>query len=458
MTSKSIHVKDFRTEVPGELSDDRLTWYFPVVTTTTSLGQNSNWKIYVRVVRGNPPTVDSNPIPIEDAFFDSKPMRPDLAGWIKVDTGIGDTISIRVPTLILTGKSVKTKAATNVFTQALRDAYGLYNKKAKKASTDQPEDTTTVELLPPMLAQIFSDVKPVISDEDPAFVQPKFNGVRAVATFDEETKEVIMYSRRKNLYPGFAYIKNEIKKILITFWDRGIKLYLDGELYKHGVALQDISGYSRREDKEGDLSLDYMIYDCFVANDRMLNVIERRKLLEEFFEKLSESLNEMVNQSLGEKSYVHTKMVPTDEVYTNDDIDDLYKMFLSQGYEGAMVRLNRPYVFGFNEHHSNVLLKMKPTFDAEYEVSGWETGKKGKAAQALMIICTLDGKTFPVTPAMKLPERIALANKMSEIEPNGKTHFENHWKGKKIIVYYDELSKSGLPQRARTQLEIRTWD
>lgn len=460
MTSKAIHVKDFRTEIPGKLSDDRLTWYFPLVTTTTTLGQESNWKIYVRVVSGNPPTTDSDPIPIEDSFFDSKPMNNNLAGWIKVDTGIGDTVSVRVPTLILSGKKPKTKSATNVFTQALRDAYGLYNKQAKKASTAtiNIEKGISTELLPPMLAQTLAEqtTRPTISDEDPAFIQPKFNGVRAVTTLNElpavdgkRQWEVIMYSRRKNLYPGFNYIKNEVKDILISFWEKGVKLYLDGELYKHGIALQDISGHARREDKAEGISLDYMVYDCFVANDRNLNVIERRKILDEVFGQLN---------GPGNVTSLHTKMVPTDEVYMFEDIDTLYKLFLSQGYEGAMVRLNKPYSFGFNEHHSDVLLKIKPTFDGEYEVTGWETGKKGKAAQALMIICSLDGKTFPVTPALKLPERIALANKMATVEPNGKDHFTNHWKGKKIIVFYDELSKSGLPQRARTKLEIRTWD
>jgi hypothetical protein len=65
---------------------------------------------------------------------------------------------------------------------------------------------------------------------------------------------------------------------------------------------------------------------------------------------------------------------------------------------------------------------------------------------------------FPVTPAMELPERIILAKKMAIIEENGKTHFENNYLGKMLIVYFDEKSIDGLPQRARTKMEIRTWD
>jgi hypothetical protein len=99
---------------------------------------------------------------------------------------------------------------------------------------------------------------------------------------------------------------------------------------------------------------------------------------------------------------------------------------------------------------------MKPTYDAEFEIIGWETGEKGKAAEALMIICqTDDGKKFNVTPMGELPDRIALAKKMNTIEENGKTHFENHWRGKRVTIYFDEKSVDGVPQRARTKLEFR---
>jgi hypothetical protein len=99
---------------------------------------------------------------------------------------------------------------------------------------------------------------------------------------------------------------------------------------------------------------------------------------------------------------------------------------------------------------------MKKTYDREYEISGWTTGVKGKAALALMIICRSGDKTFPVTPAMELEERNALAKKMKTVESNGKTHFENHWLGRPLIVYFDDYSKDNLPQRARTKMEIKS--
>ena len=374
-------------------------------------------------------------IPIDDHMFDNQPL-PGLTGWIKVDTGLGDTISKRVPTMVTTGKNLGKISATNVFTQALRDAYSLYNKQMKKANT-------VVDILyPPMLAQVYKDQKtpPTISESTPVYVQPKFNGVRCVTTLDNST--VIMYSRRKNIYPGFSYIKDEVKPILKKYHDAGRKLYLDGELYKHGTALQDISGYARREDKDDDIKLNYMVYDCFIVGEPLL-FSARKAILDEIFQS---------------GVFQYTREVETHKVTDVAMLDIIYKQALADGYEGIMIRKNAPYAHSYNESHSKVLLKMKPTYDAELEIADYTVGKKGKASGALMIICRVGNITFPVTPALELPERIALTTKMAVIEPNGKTHFANHWLGKKIIVEYDELSKDNIPQRARTKLQIRTWD
>lgn len=465
MTSTNTFIRDYRKEIPGSLSDDRLTWSFPMVESVNTNGKKMFWKIYVRCIDSTIKESDQF-IPINDAFFDSKPMAANLKGWINVDSGlVGMKVRKTIPTVIHKGLNSDKTNATNVFTQALRDAYGQYNKHAKKAfsgttvateaKTDKPvESTQTTEFLPPMLAQILKDqkVKPKISPEHPLYVQRKYNGVRTVTTLQVDTKDdittytVVMYSRRKNLYPGFEYIKAELLPVLKEYWLTGQKLYLDGEIYKHGAALQDISGQARRDDKEKEESTekyDYMIYDCFDANKPELIYSERKDILDAVF---------------GSHNLTYAKYVETFECTTYEEIDAHYNDFLKEGFEGAMVRLDAKYNWSYNERHSKVLLKMKPTYDAEFEVVGMSAEGKGKAAGCLMIICkTTMGKQFPVTPAMELIDRKALAEKMKVVEPNGKTHFDNHWLGKPLIVYYDELSKDKLPQRARTKLEIRTW-
>ena len=76
-----------------------------------------------------------------------------------------------------------------------------------------------------------------------------------------------------------------------------------------------------------------------------------------------------------------------------------------------------------------------------------------------MVVCeTKTGNKFNVTPAMPILDREALARQMSVVEANGKTHFNNAFFGKPLIVYFDEKSPDEVPQRARTKMEIRVWD
>lgn len=458
MASIHLHVTDFRKQIPGGLSPSRKQWNFPVIESINAHSRKTIWKIYVRLFEKDtvlsPESPEDEFIEIKDEYFDAI-INPNIYGWIKVDSGIeGRPAKKSAPTIVYKGKNANKVSATNVLTQALRDAYGLYNKQLKKSASQGRN--ANVETYPPMLAQIYADQKPppIATAECPLYIQRKYNGVRTITRLkyesgpnDVATFETIMYSRRGNLYPGFTYIKTELLPVLMKFYRLGRPIYLDGEMYKHGEYLQDISGYARREDKPGDFKCDYMIYDCFIPSEPDLLYVDRKAILDNIF---------------SENTFEYSKNVETFAVTDMRAVSELYRKFIAEGYEGAMIRLNCKYKYSYNEYHSKFLLKMKPTLDAECEVVGFTTGAKGKAAGALMIICRMPGAAgngvFPVTPAMEIGERVALAKKMAEVETNGKTHFANHWYGTHIIVTFDELSKDGVPQRARTTLARRTWD
>jgi hypothetical protein len=504
MTSTAVTIRDYRTQVPGQLTADRSEWVFPAVETVNAHGKISSWIIRVRVfdhtgltLGPDDPPPDNAFVPIEDSYF-SGLMSDNLHAWIKIDTGIEGRKNKNAQTIITTGKSLGTKAATNVFMQALRDSVGNYNKKTKKIKAPTPVNRipSTLEqndgsmenqlkcsqtLYPPMLADKYKN-KDLTSSH--VWIQYKYDGVRAVTTkmcdmsalgdisgmthpvyadwnsyikdhqkiIDKSQTIPIMYSRTRIPYMGKDHIKNELTPVLEWYWSRGIRLYLDGELYKHGVPLQDISGNARKEtekmDNDGNAVLmDYMIYDCFIDNHISSDMMFRQAILKDLFRQFGEKLT-------------YTKYVETH--YHESGNPTLLKKYFDDAiaakYEGIMIRLNAPYKFSYNGNRSANLLKYKAQDDDELEFVGWTVGKKGKAAGAIMVICkAANGRTFNITPAMQLPERHALAEKMAIVEDNGLTHFENHWKGKKIIVTYDDLSKDGIPQRARTEMKIRTW-
>jgi ATP-dependent DNA ligase len=369
-----------------------------------------------------------------------------------VESGIeGGKIRDTVPTIVTKGKNISRKNATNPFTQALRDALSLYTKQVDKATR---EGQGSGKRYPPMLSEIYGDFSSGINFNEGVYVQRKYDGVRTVAMYDPEVFKdnlgnmvgsVVFYSRTRKTYNGFDYIRQELIHGLRELHAQGIHLYIDGEMYKHGMKLQDISGYARREDKPTDVRIDYMVYDVFIPEKPDLKYSERKEILDKFFADYG--------------PFRHVYNVETFMANSNDDVQKYFKNFLSEGYEGAMVRPDLPYRYSDGGYHSRNLLKLKQTLDAEFTIVGYTVGEKGKSADAILFICENNsGIRFNVTPAMEIEERLELAKKMADEVQPGITYFDANYKGKKLIVYFDDWSRDGVPQRARTKGEVRTWE
>ncbi len=433
MAAVALTIRDY-TSLPGEYDAATFTWLFPMITTKNSHGKDITWRVFVRGVRPRDTTTFIDILP----ELQNKPS--DVYGWISVASGVTGGVTRAVtPTIVTTGKNIGKKSATNPVCQAMRDALSLHNKQLKKYTDNYDGGAPPAKRYPPMLAQVYS--QQIEQPTEKVYLQRKYNGVRSVACLEtiNGIPQVSMYSRTKGTYPGLDYIKAELLPILTQH----PTYFLDGEIYKHGAKLQDISGQARRGGEYADADkLNYFVYDMFDSADMSLPYHQRKQLLD----------------ALGLGPWV--RCVET-EYIEPADIDQYYRRYLLEGYEGAMVRIaDKPYQPSDNGRHSKYLLKIKETLDHEYKVVDWTTGDKGKAASALMIICEVIGVTgeairFPVTPAMTLDERNALAALMPTIENDHRTHFENHYKDTMIIVYYDEISRDGVPQRARTKLEKR---
>jgi ATP-dependent DNA ligase len=143
--------------------------------------------------------------------------------------------------------------------------------------------------------------------------------------------------------------------------------------------------------------------------------------------------------------------VPTVLAANLDELKANYKHFLAAKYEGVMMRaVSGKYQPGWKSWHCQELLKVKPVHDAEFTIVGWSMAEKGKAAGALMIECEIapGGKRFTVTPALPIQQRIEMAQAMPK-------DFAEKWRGRPLRVYFDELSATGVPVRARTEMMLR---
>lgn len=467
-----IAVKDLPAKLPGRVDPKDSTRYvFDTVHSTNQLGNKTQWTIIVRVLDQKKDEFVS----ITPDFYKGQ-LNKDYVGWIKVYSGvIGGKVRETPPTIISKGKNIGKANETNVFTQALRDAFSKYNDQIKK-SKSQDVVVDGVILYPPMLAQNITAQKKPIDYKQNVYIQPKYNGVRVVSVMGESvtdnnqnTKEeltemnnIIMYSRTRKLYFMFDYIRKELAEIFD--WaksefayerkesDNGEvknKLYLDGEIYKTGVNLQLIAGIANREITPEDIGeyLDYYIFDCFFP-DKELVFSERLKYLQR------------IKSKFPDLKYV--KFAPTHSVDSWDETKALYDSYLAEGLEGAIMRLDQPYKYSYNSYHTPWLLKIKPVLDEEFKIVGYKAAEKGKAQGDLMFIVETDqGKQFSVTLGMPLGEKKALYKKMSTVCPGhgGKTYFEAKYKGKLLTVMFDEWSKDKIPLRARTDgIVIRDYE
>ena len=100
-------------------------------------------------------------------------------------------------------------------------------------------------------------------------------------------------------------------------------IILDGELYKHGVPLQVINGEARRHGDmySKDSWLEYHVYDIV---DPLLTQRERFGVLD----------NIEAEHWLESK---HVKFVGYDIVNSMDKVKEFHDIYVSEGYEGAIV-------------------------------------------------------------------------------------------------------------------------
>lgn len=394
--------------MPGKFNSARNTFTFDTV---------ANWTVVVRVLR------DGRPVRITARMLDNSRDQGDYCATITTSDG--------EPTTVAAGKNVGRANETNIFCQAMREAYGLWERRARRHSREHPL---------PMLARVFDDNA---TYPEPLFVQRKYNGIRAVATL---APGPVIYGRHGIHFAGFARICAEVARIEAA-WFRGAfgaastsPLYLDGELYSHGMSLQAISGITRRaNDTASQDGLNFMLYDVFTFGDAVFD----RAPFSERLKVCAQIDSALVAVSGGDANSESAIRVAPTIIARRSQIRELFAQFLREGYEGAIIRLDAPYEFSYGDYHSPNLLKLKPHHDAEFEIVDWAVAERGRAAGALLFICaTATGERFTVTPTGSIEMRKRLAREFEHT-------FARDWRGKKITVIFDEISERGVPLRAR---------
>ena len=214
-----------------------------------------------------------------------------------------------------------------------------------------------------MLAHKFDDKR--VDWSQPVYIQPKLDGVRCLFTKDGA------YSRTGKQFMNIAHI--ELR--LIPFFKQHPDVILDGELYNHELKddFEKIISLVRKQKptkehiKEAKKLVQYHIYD--IIEDNTLYT-DRHKYLCRIF-----------NQENFLKGSI--KLVDTYPVIGLDAVEQCYKAFLKDGYEGSIIRVNGAY----KPTRSWNLQKIKDFHDTEATIIGYEVGKgkrKGHLGKFIM--------------------------------------------------------------------------
>jgi len=301
------------------------------------------------------------------------------------------------------GKSNETTGAQ----QAEKEAEAMHKKRLdRKYSLTKEEAEKPVFL--PMLANSFEDKKHKV--KYPVDVQPKFDGNRCFA-FWKGNKVVLM--SREGLFFNIPHIQEEISQHLPK------RFVLDGEIYIHGMPLQNINKLIKkhREGPEGSEQLKFYCYDGFTLSKTKEPWTWTRRLWE---------LNLVLQ-------HMKDPVIPVDVALANSEkeVRDLEKAWAEKGYEGAIVRLHDGvYELG---HRSSNLLKVKTFVDDEFKIVGHTYGS-GRAEKAVVWTCEQEeGKRFNVVPATTIEER----EKMGK---NPKKYY-----GKWLTVKYQKRTEDNMP-------------
>jgi ATP-dependent DNA ligase len=197
--------------------------------------------------------------------------------------------------------------------------------------------------------------------------------------------------------------------------------------------------------EESDRLVQYHCFDSYYPSEPQLSYKERKERVASLIVTLPyyfEGCVEVVGAY-----YKLTDEVTFVEVYNEDEVEEMILNFISDGYEGIMLKKDVPYFFG----RSFDMLKYKKFFDKEFKIVDFEEGNGNLVGIAAAVICeTEDGQTFKAG--------------VMGTQDYARNLFTNKdlYKGKMATIVYQALTpmkdgKGGVPRFGKMR-EIRNYE
>lgn len=293
------------------------------------------------------------------------------------------------------GRSMSEQIALQINSRISRMKDRGYKSTIEEAMASS--DTNQLGFLRPMLAQPLAKVKNI--NYKNAVLQKKLDGHRCMATSGDG---VYAYSRQGKLIPSISHILPSLKNRL-PYGET-----IDGELYAHGVPLQTIGSWIKRE-QPNTYKLTYVLYDIVSTE----SYTERHRELTSIMSGI-ECPNIVV---LGYTPYT-----------TLEDQITLMHQVRAAKFEGLMLKQDGyGYEVGKRSHS---IAKIKDWMDAEFRVIGFEKSSEG---WAVCVCLAPNGRTFGVAAPGTKPEKF-------EVWDN-----QHHYLNRELTIEFAYYTDDGIP-------------
>lgn len=236
-------------------------------------------------------------------------------------------------------KNVGRANATTEGQQAELEVAALYEKKVSRDGYKYNLDDEDA-LIAPMLALDYSKVPHRVPDDQDLYLSRKLDGLRCIWIQGKGLQS------RKGKFYDIPHIAEALKDVSEK---------LDGEIYLHGYPLNQIVSAAKKTNALTPL-LEFHVFDV---------------IRPQYFSVRSQAYADVVTQ-VGNPCIKYVAQF----IRRKSEINDSHDLFIREGFEGAMIRLND---FAYEHSRSASLFKYKEFEESEYVVLGVREDKEGGA-------------------------------------------------------------------------------
>lgn len=301
-------------------------------------------------------------------------------------------------------KEVKTNKSGRSFNeQALLIARSLYKEKYDdnyRPSVNGAIENTTKN---PALAEKWEKGMPL---RYPVAGQPKYDGMRALASNSPDTGDIILRTRNNLILKYFMEVKMWLRAF-IRYLPEGTEI--DGELYAHGHDFEFLSSVLRTTNFEHESAhiISYYIFD--LNTPEKLTYEQRYTIL----------MNAFVQLEKEYKSQTKLIFVPTVNIWNEEEVIQYHDHWVSEGYEGAMIRKLANIIPEMTEKQKQKaireslyragrtknILKVKTFIDEEGLIVSAKDGEGKETGCIIWGVVDIRGNVIPMHPKGDLETR-----------------------------------------------------